>query len=212
MKKTFSAILLSASVMGIGVSGYAMNNFYVNLGAGYAAAQNMPSAGSFEQIEGVIPLGTPGKVEDNYGGRVALGYMWNTDTHVSYGLETAAAYYGVTKYSNAVAGVDMNYYGIEFLGVGQLNFDKLRLIGKIGATDEQFHPTKNNIENNPNFTSSQEVLPEVGAGLAYAFTPNFQLGVSYYHTFGNDVTFNNDTDATNLPSVNLVLLEMSYFL
>lgn len=210
-KKFILSSVLGVSAIGAAVSAHADDQFYVGLGAGYAAAQNMPASGSFEKIEGV-PLGIPGKTESNYGGRVALGYMFDLQADFSYGLEAAAAYYGVTKYSNALASVEMNYYGLELLGVGQLNLDKLRLIGKVGASDEQFHPTKSNIKKNPNFTSSEQVLPEVGAGIAYLFTPSFQLGLNYYHVFGNDVTFNNDSDATALPSVNLVLLEMSYFL
>ena len=211
-KKILSMLLFGVSVIGVAVSGYAENQIYVDLGAGYAAAQDMPATGSFVNIDGVIPSGTVGKTDTNYGGRVALGYMWNTEADFSYGLETAAASYGMTKYSNAAASVEMNYYGLEFLGVGQINMDKLRLIGKIGGTDEQFHPTKKNIENNPNFTSSQQVLPEVGAGIAYLFTPNFQVGLSFYHTFGNTVSFESDADATALPSVNLGLLELAYFL
>lgn len=212
MKKIFSTLVLGVSIVGAAATGYADNQFYLNLGAGYAAAENMPAASTFSDIDGVLPLGTDGKTEDNYGGRFAVGYMWDTESAFSYGVETAAAYYGVTKYSNSEASVDMNYYGLELLAVGQVNIDKLRLIGKVGATDERFHPTKTNIEDNPEFTSSQQVLPEVGAGIAYLFTPNFQLGLSYYHTFGNDVSFDNNASATNLPSVDLVLLEMSYFL
>lgn len=211
MKKIFSTLLL-ASVIGTVVSAYADNQFYVGLGLGYAGAEDMPANGSFNDVDGVLPLGSTSKTTDNYGGRVALGYMWDRQASFSYGVETAAAYYGVSKYANDAASVDMNYYGLELLGVGQLNLDKLRLIGKLGMSDEQFHPTKSNIENNPEFTSSEQVLPEVGGGIAYLFTPDLQVGVTYYHTFGNAVSFDNDADATALPSVNLVLLEMSYCL
>lgn len=212
MKKMTEILMLGTLAMALCGSVYADNQFYVDLGAGYAAAEDMPTPSSFVNVEGVTILGTVGKTDSNYGGRLALGYLWNRESSVAYGIETAAASYGMTKYSNDAASVEMNYYGLELLGVGQVNLDKLRLIGKVGASDEQFHPTKKNIENNPNFTSSEQVLPEVGAGIAYLFTPNFQLGLSYYHTFGNTVGFESDADATNLPSVNLVFLEMSYFL
>ncbi|MES2204949.1 MAG: outer membrane beta-barrel protein [Pseudomonadota bacterium] len=210
MKKMIQILALSA--MSLCTCAYADNQFYIGLGAGYAGAEDMPQGDTFANVDGVTSQGDSSETASNYGGRIAVGYLWDTQTDFAYGLETAAAYYGVTKYSNDAASVEMNYYGLELLGVGELSFDKLRLIGKAGISDEQFHPTKKNIENNPNFTSSQQVLPEVGAGLAYSFTQDLQVGITYYHTFGTQVSFNSDGDATKLPSVDLVLLEMAYFL
>lgn len=212
MKNFFSALVLGVSVISLAVSAHADNKLYTSLGLGYAAPEDMPKASTFDEIFGVIPAGTSGRTDDNYGGRIAIGYMLNTEATLSYGLETAAAYYGVSKYSNNVSSVEMNYYGLELLGVAQLSLDKVRLIGKLGASDEQFHPTKSNIQNNSGFTSSQQVLPEVGAGIAYMFTPSLQVGLSFYHVFGSDVSFDNNADATALPSVNLGLLEIAFFL
>ena len=211
-KKILSMLVFGASVIGMTISGYAENQPYLGLGLGYAAPQDMPAANTFGEIGGVVPTGTAGRTDNNYGGRAALGYMLDVESDLAYGIETAAAYYGMTKYSNDSASVEMNYYGLELLGVMRLSIDKLRLIGKIGFSDEQFHPTKTNIENNPGLTSNQQILPEVGAGIAYLFAPNLQVGLSYYHTFGNSVSFDNNGAATNLPSVNLGLLEMTYSL
>lgn len=183
--------------------------FYADLGFGYSALESMPEADGFSDFFGVIPVGDATSTANNYGGRLAAGLMWDTDATLAYGVEIAAAYYGVDKYSNDASSVEMNYYGIELLGVAQLNIDKVMLIGKAGVTDEQLHPTKSNI-NNSGLTDSQEILPEVGAGIAYAITPSFQVGVTYYHTFGNTVTFNSSSDVQNLPSVDMTLLEVKY--
>jgi len=211
MKKTVHALAFGALIMSMCASLHAEYRPYVDLGFGYSGLTSMPEGDDFGDLAGVVPAGTGTSTPDNYGGRVAAGLLWNTQETLSYGLEAAAAYYGVDKYANDAASVEMNYYGLEFLGVAQLNLDKLRLIAKAGVTDEQLHPTKSNI-NNSSFTDSQQILPEVGAGVAYAITPNLQLGLTFYHTFGSTVSFDNTGEACNLPSVNMSLLEFMYLL
>lgn len=209
MKKKFSTLVFGASLMSIAASGYADYRPYIDLGVGYAEALNMPSGSDFSDLGGVIPVGEGNSTTNNYGGRISAGIMWDTETILAYGIEAAAASYGMTKYSNDASSVEMNYYGLELLGVTQINAGKVRLIGKAGASLEQLHPTKANI-NNSGFNDSQQVLPEVGAGIAYAFTPHFQLGVTCYHTFGSDVSLQDTASAENLPSVNMAFLEAMY--
>ncbi len=209
MKKILSTLIFGASVMSIAASGYADYRPYIDLGVGYAEALNMPDGNDFSNLGGVLPVGTSSSTANNYGGRLAAGVMWDTETLLAYGIEAAAASYGMTKYANDASSVEMNYYGLELLGVAQINAGKVRLIGKAGAVLEQLHPTKGNI-NNEGLNDSQQVLPEVGAGIAYAFTPHFQLGLTFYHTFGNDVSFNDTAGAENLPSVDLAFLEAMY--
>lgn len=208
MKKIIKTVISSALLLGVGASAYADYRPYGDIGVGYAAAVDMPDGNSYNDLPGVVPTGESSSSATNYGGRVAIGVLWDVETKFSYGVEAAGAYYGVTKYSNPTSSVEMNYYGLELLGVAQWNMDKLHLIAKAGATDEQLHPTKNNIDNNEQLQDSEQVLPEVGAGFSYSFTPNVQLGLMYYHTFGGNVSFDTTGDATTLPSVNMGLLEL----
>jgi opacity protein-like surface antigen len=210
--KKIVATLAGISLLGIAASAAAAEySPYVDLGFGYSAPENMPSASEINNFPGIVPVGTPTSSADNYGGRIALGILWDTETTLAYGLEGGVAYYGMVKYSNLVSSVDMNYYGIELLGVAQFNIAKLHLVLKGGATEEQLHPTKTNIDNS-SFEDSNQVLPEVAAGIAYSVTENLEVGVSYYHVFGYTVNFNSTGSAENLPSVSMGLLELQYLL
>lgn len=210
MKKIVAILAVGSFLMSASQISYGNYQPYADIGVGYSSPTAMPAGETFNNLDGVVPEGTASSTATQYGGRLALGILWDTETAVAYGLEAAAALYGIDKYSNESANVEMNYYGLELLGVLQFNLDKLHLIVKGGASDEQLHPTKTNIDNT-GLTDSQQVLPEVGAGIAYSFTQNTQLGLSYYHTFGNTVSFNSTGDATNLPSVNMGLLELVVF-
>lgn len=210
MKKVFLT-LMGASLISAAAMSYADYSPYVDLGFGAANREDMPSSGALNDLPDVVPVGTGTSDESNYGARLALGVLWNPEMTVSYGLEAGVAYYGMTKYSNDISDVEMNYYGIELLGVTQLNLDKLHLLLKAGVTDEQLHPTKSNIDD-ADLSDSNTVLPEVGAGIAYSVAPDFQIGLSYYHTFGQDVSFDSNGEAENLPAVDMALLEIVYHL
>ncbi len=210
MKKKFSTLVIGgASLMSIAASGYADYRPYIDLGVGYAQAVDMPEGSEFSELGGIIPVGTADSTPTNYGGRLAAGLLWDVETVLAYGIEAAVASYGMTKYSNDASSVEMNYYGLELLGVTQVNVGKVRLIGKAGVSLEQLHPYKTNI-NNEGLNDGEAILPEVGAGIAYAFTPSFQLGITCYHTFGQDVSFQDTANAENLPSVNMAFLEAMY--
>lgn len=183
---------------------------YADLGAGYAAPQSMPNAYSYQLLNGTEVSGTPNRTDETLGGRATLGFLWDAKTALAYGVEAGAAYYGTTKYSTNQSTLNMHYYGIEFLGVAQLNIDLLHLIFKAGVTDEQMQPTKSTMPASQ-LQDSNTVLPEVGLGLAYSLRPDLQLGLSYYHTFGHNVNFNSNGAAENLPSMNMGLLELTYF-
>lgn len=210
MKWIFSTVV-SVSLMSVAGLSYADHYFYADLGLGYAAASNMPDSEDFNQLPGTDAVGSLDRTRNNYGGRIGIGVMWDANAWLSYGLETAGAYYGVTKYSNAASSVEMNYYGIECLGVARFNMNKFHLLLKAGMTDERMHPTKSNI-NNADFDGNNQVLPEVGMGIAYSVTPNLLVGLSYYHTFGDDVSFTSTETAENLPSVDMGFLEFLYFM
>lgn len=183
---------------------------YLDVGVGYSQRQNMPTSAEYELLPGVGASGTSTQTDENEGGRAVIGMLWGTEAAVAYGAEVGAAYYGTNKYSTNSSSATLHYYGIEFLGVTQFNIDKWHVILKAGGTDEQLQVTQDNAEDT-GLSDNNMVLPEVGAGIAYSFTPNLRLGLSYYHVFGQDVTFNNNADAENLPSVNMGLLEFSYF-
>lgn len=210
MKKGFLT-LASISLISIAATTYADYSPYARLGFGAASREDMPSSDALNDLPDVVPVGTGTSDDSNYGARLAFGVLWNPEMKVSYGLETAIAYYGMTKYSNDTSDVEMNYYGIELLGVMQFNLDKLHLLMKAGATNEQLHPTKSNIDDS-GLSDSNTILPEVGAGIAYSMASDFQLGVSYYHTFGQDVSFDSNGQADNLPSVDMVFLELTFYI
>ena len=73
MKNFFSTLVLGVSVISLAVSAHADNKLYTSLGLGYAAPEDMPKASTFDEIFGVIPAGTSGRTDDNYGGRIAQG-------------------------------------------------------------------------------------------------------------------------------------------
>ncbi len=210
MKKIFSTACAAMSMIAV-TACYADYRPYIDVGIGYAAPQSMPNSVDYTLLEGVVIEGYPGRTDENYGGRAVFGILWDVSNFVAYGLEGGAAYYGSTKYTTSTSTLTMHYYGLELLGVAQFTFDKLHFTLKAGGTDEQMQPAEDNMRDT-NLHDSNTVVPEVGASIAYSFTPSLQLGLSYYHTFGQDVNFNNNGDAESLPSINMGLLEFTYFI
>lgn len=186
-------------------------HLYVFLGAGYADQESMPSAADFTSLSGVDNSGTTDRDDQQMGGRAGIGLMWNTFSCFDMGVELAGAIYGSEKYSNGSDSIEFNYYGIELLGVGQLNFDKFHIIGKLGVTNERLHPAKENVSND-NITSTSTVNPEVGLGIGFTLTSQSELNLTAYHVVGNDVSFNSDTAAVNLPSIDSMFLQWTRYI
>ena len=206
MKKRAFGLLVSIALVSSGAFA-ARPQVYVDVGVGHADQQAMPAEDEFSTISDTS--GTLSSSNQDLGGRVAVGLGWGTGKYTSVGMELGAAVYGANKYSQGNTSLNLNYYGIELLGVGKLHLSKVLLIGKAGLTNERVHPEKDNLDND-NIESDSTILPEVGAGLGFNISKHAQLSTIYYHTFGQDVSFNTASDATALPSINLVFLELSF--
>lgn len=210
MRKIGSYGLLVSGVL-LGTSAFAtvtLPSLYVSIGGGYAEQLSMPGAGDFASISGTT--GATSSSSQELGGRTAIGLNWQTSQRTSAGLELGAAIYGSQKYSQNNTSLDLNYYGIELLGVGTYSLGKLALIGKAGLTNERVHPEKDNLSND-NIESNDTVLPELGAGFGIKMNEHVQLSAMYYHTFGQDVSFATATESTELPSINAFDLELGFY-
>lgn len=206
-------LFLSAACIGTGAFA-AYPSVYIDIGGGYASQQAMPSAGEFANISGVSSGSSTSSTSENLGGRAAIGLDWATGQRTSFGIELGAAAYGSTKYSQENASLDLNYYGYEFLGVGRLHLSKMALIFKGGIVEEMMNPGKDNVGNSGTLDlvkDSETILPEVGLGLGYQAGKHAQLSTMYYHTFGEDVSFDTQTGANNLPSINAFDLELTLY-
>jgi hypothetical protein len=182
-------------------------SIYGTLGFGYSEAIDMPSTQSYADLSVNDSAATASR--DNYGGRVALGALWNTDKFLSSGLEVGAASYGSYKYSSANSSIEMDYYGIEFLALVQANMKNLKLIFKAGVDDQRMEMSTSGIVAS-GLENNSALSPEFAAGIGYEVTPKLQINATYYHIVGEDVNFTNSSDANNLPSFNIAFLEATY--
>lgn len=181
---------------------------YATLGLGYSEAQDMPSQQDYAVLTSSDDALTSSRT--NYGGRIALGALWKADKFLSPGLEIGAASYGSYSYSDATSSLDMDYYGIEYLAVLQANMKRLKLIFKAGVDDERVDVSTSGLSSNAGFSSNSAISPEFSVGLGYKFTPKLQINATYYRIFGEEVKFNNASQASNLPSFDIAFLEVTY--
>jgi hypothetical protein len=209
LMKGFKQLALCCGGLLIAASATAgMPSVYGTLGFGYTEALDMPSADDYAVIS---PVDTGlDSTRTNYGGRIALGALWNTDKFLSPGLEIGAASYGSYKYSSSANSIQMDYYGIEFLALVQANMKNLKFILKAGLDDERMDMTATGITT-PGMDNNSAISPEFGVGIGYKFTPKLQLNATYYRVVGDNVNFNNSSDADNLPSFNIAFLEATYY-
>lgn len=211
MKKI--GLFLSAACIATGAFA-AYPSVYFDIGGGYASQQAMPAADEFANISGASSGSSTSSTGENLGGRAAVGLDWVTGKRTSFGVELGAAAYGSTKYSQENTSLDLNYYGYEFLGVGRLHLSKMALIIKGGIVEEMVNPTKDNVGGSSSLDlvkDSDTVLPEVGLGIGYQVGKYAQLSTMYYHTFGEDVSFDTPSGANNLPSINAFDLELTLY-
>ena len=209
MKGFISVLIGCCAIFSLNTSSAAnFPSVYGTLGTGGTQALDMPSTSDFANVS-TNDNGLSSE-SDDYGARVALGLIWNRDKFVSPGLELGLGYYGYYQYSSESTSLETYYYGIEYLGMLQFNLKNLKVIGKAGFVDQRSDVSTDGFSLS-DLESNNAFDPEVGAGLGYQLGDKAQINAMYYHIYGDEVSFSNDTEANNLPSFDLWFAELSYF-
>ncbi|MFZ9035873.1 MAG: outer membrane protein [Francisellaceae bacterium] len=205
-------------------------NFQVE--GGYSAMQGMPDDSQWNQLindagssasepttaqsEGIdkIPLGL----------RFSVGYDFPVSDTVTLGPEVGFGYYGQVKYNanfssatSAASGYDAyNLYGFDLLAnltwhiIPQFSiFAKAG--GQLGILTRDTSIAFSNGWNGEGGDSNNGFIPMIGAGVAWNITNNFALQATYYHGFGQNTDFDQNSYAIeNVPSFNAIMIGVKF--
>lgn len=196
--KTFTAIVLAASTIGLCSAAYADQGFYVGGQAGYGSA-DYGSAAS---------IGASTKTDDGIAGRIYAGYQFNP----FFGLETGYTQFSDNKYKfkDTIFGdfnetIDTSEWDI--LAKAGMPFGCTGFRGDIKAGGAYVMASAHALGLSE---SHDRFAPVAGASVSYNFNKNLAADVSYLHTFGSDSDLHLGQSGNGTPDTNLVTVGISY--
>ncbi|OAJ35725.1 outer membrane protein [Piscirickettsia salmonis] len=196
-------ILIAASVTAaLGLSGTAIagggplgmpagHGVYLEGALGWVSQSGLPSQSQLSSTKAD---------ESNFGGRVAVGYMYDIDPMWGIGGEIGYGMYGETDYG--IGDMKSSAWDVSAVGTWHIA-PQFNVFAKAGMAYNDLA-----VSVGTGHVDETKWQPLLGIGAGYNFNPHLQVNLTYTHVFGD--SFDTGSVTLDPPELNSVLLGLRY--